>query len=59
MTDESSFLEVNKRTWQPSRVTQVMLEDEVLTINQKKGQEMWYARDYIDWMLNGEGGDDS
>jgi hypothetical protein len=36
-----------------------MLEDEVLTINQKKGQEMWYAREYIDWMLTGEGGDDS
>jgi hypothetical protein len=59
VTDESSFLEVNRRTWQPSRVTQVMLEDEVLTINQMKGQEMWYARDYIDWIFTGEGGDDS
>jgi hypothetical protein len=53
VTDESSFLEVNRRTWQPSRVTQVMLEDEVLTINQKKGQEMWYARDYIDFIFTG------
>jgi hypothetical protein len=40
VTNESSFLEVNRRTWHLTRVTQVMLEDEVVTIKQKKGQEM-------------------
>jgi len=36
-----------------------MLEDEVMTINQKKGQEMWYAKGNIDWMFDSEEGDDS
>jgi hypothetical protein len=42
VTDESSFLDVNRRTWQPSRVTHVMVQNEVLSINHKKGQEGFY-----------------
>jgi len=34
-----------------------MLEDEVLSINQKKGQELWYASEYIEWGYTGTAGD--
>ena len=51
--DMSAYLELDHRKkGEVSRVTQVMLENEIWQNYGTKG-ELWYATQYIDWIYSG------